>query len=174
MENINFTPFPDLSTERLKLRQLDIRDKNEIFALRSDEKVLEFQEREKLKSIDEALNFISKIKKGISNNEWVFWAITQKGDNKLVGGICLWNISKESSRADIGFELFPNYQGMGIMQEALTAVIEYGFKNMKLNSIVAFTHMNNSKSIKLLKRNNFIKDESINNSHQEVVYILKG
>ncbi|MFS1511589.1 GNAT family N-acetyltransferase [Chengkuizengella sp. SCS-71B] len=172
MININFTPFPDLSTERLELRQLDITDKYEIFALRSDEKVLEFQEREKLKSIDEASNFISKIKKGISNNEWVFWAITQKVDSKLVGGICLWNISKEFSRADIGFELFPNYQGKGIMQEAITAVIEYGFKNMKLNSIVAFTHMNNSKSITLLKRNNFIKDESFN-SHPEVVYSLK-
>jgi [ribosomal protein S5]-alanine N-acetyltransferase len=77
-------------------------------------------------------------------NEWINWAITLKSTNKLIGLICFWNISKEHSKAEIGYELMANYQGKGIMQEALTTVVEHGFANMKLHLIEAFPNQNNS------------------------------
>lgn len=43
-----------------------------------------------------------------------------------------------------------------------------------MNSIVAFTNSNNLKSIKLLKNNNFIKDERLTTSQQEVVHTLEN
>ena len=61
MDIINFTPFPGLTTERLNLRQMKIQDENEIFALRSDERVQEFLDRPKAKIIDDARKFIEKI-----------------------------------------------------------------------------------------------------------------
>jgi [ribosomal protein S5]-alanine N-acetyltransferase len=154
MMKFNFSPFPNLTTERLTLRQIKDEDKKELYILRSDEKVMKFINRPKAKTIDEGLQFIHKINNGITKNEWIFWVITLK--NKLIGTICLWNISKDQSLAEIGYELMSNYQGQGYMQEALTAVIKYGFENMKLHSIEAFTSPNNKRSIKLLERNNFI------------------
>jgi [ribosomal protein S5]-alanine N-acetyltransferase len=154
MKKFNFHPFPNLITERLTLRQMKAEDKKELYMLRSDEKVLKFINRPKAKTIDEGLQFIHKINNGITKNEWILWGITLK--NKLIGTICLWNISEDQLLAEIGYELMSNYHGQGYMQEALTAVIKYGFENMKLHSIEAFTSPYNLRSIKLLERNEFI------------------
>ena len=40
MNNINFTSFPKLTTERLCLRQITDKDLNEFFILKSDERLL--------------------------------------------------------------------------------------------------------------------------------------
>lgn len=111
MNKINFTPFPNLTTEHFTLRQLTIADENEIFAIRSDESVAKYLDRPITKSIEEARQFIDKISNSISKNESIYWVITFKNDSKLIGSICLWNISWEESRAEIGFELFPDHQG---------------------------------------------------------------
>ena len=176
MCKINFTPFPNFITERLILRQLKIEDENEIFLLRSDEEVAKFLDRPRVKNIDEARQFIYKISDGIAKNEWILWAITLKNENKLIGTICLWNISEEHSNAEIGYELLPHYQGKGIMQEALTIAVEYGFKNMKLQSIEAFVDPDNLASIKLIKRNSFIWNANFkdnNNSECKTMVIYK-
>lgn len=156
MTIMNFTHFPNMATEHLNLRQVRLEDQNEIFILKSNKEVTKFFDRQKIKTIDEAQQFIEKSSDGIAKNERILWAITLKNEDKLIGTICLWNISKEKSSAEIGYDLIPEYQGKGIMQEALFKVCKYGFENMELHSIEAFTNLNNLKSIRLLERNNFI------------------
>src|SRR5206468_11483164 len=95
MLHITFTPFPNLETERLLLRQLNNDDASEIFILRSDESVNEFINRPRARTIKDALQHIEKINKGISNKQSVVWAITIKDDQKFAGTICLWNIVNE-------------------------------------------------------------------------------
>ncbi len=158
MLNINFTPFPNLTTERLALRQLKIEDANEISLLRSDDRVNEFIDRPGTTTIEEARNFIKKIEKGIVRNEWVYWAITLKYNPCLIGTICYWNISVENDTAEIGYELSPKFQGQGIMQEALSKVIAFGFTKVKFKVITAFPKEGNTKSIQLLLKNNFQLD----------------
>ena len=153
---MNFAPFPNLSTERLSLRQLNSGDENEIFLLRSDERVLEFINITKAETIADAAKFIDKINNVIATNESIMWAICLKDSPTLIGNICFWNIIKEELIAEIGYSLLPDFQGIGIMQETVTKVIEYGFETMHLNSIVADLDPQNIKSIKLLERNDFI------------------
>src|SRR5665811_2355555 len=128
-------PFPLLKTEHLILLQLTLEDDNEIFLLRSDESVNKFLDRPIAKTIDDARQFINKINESLRKNELIYWAITFKNHPKLIGTICLWNISEDGTKAEIGFELLPDYQGKGIIQEVLPKVVRYGFENMKLNSI---------------------------------------
>lgn len=174
MLHLNFTPFPNLTTERLLLRQLNENDENEIFKLRSDERVNKYLSRSKASSVEEAREFITKINKGIQDNQSLYWAITFKEDTKLIGTVCLWNISKENDTAEIGYELIPDYHEKGLMQEALTKVIGFGFENMKLKAIEAYTHPHNDGSTKLLVKNNFkkIRDAGENSEDKEVVYTL--
>jgi len=174
---LNFTPFPVLTTERLTLRQINIEDENEIFALRSDERVNKFLDRPKANSIEDARKFIDKINNGICNNEFVMWAITLKNTNKLIGTICYWNISKEDDRAEIGYELNPGFQGKGIMQEAISKVIDFGFEIMKIETITAFPAADNNRSVQLLKKNNFKRDLKLEHDSKEqlnnlVIYAL--
>ena len=51
MLELNFSPFPELRTERLFLRKLTKNDAKEIFFLRSNEDVLHYIGREPAKSI---------------------------------------------------------------------------------------------------------------------------
>jgi ribosomal-protein-alanine N-acetyltransferase len=170
MDKINFTPFPALTTERLILRRLSVEDENEIYAIRSDERVNKYLDRQSCTSLDEALKFINKINAGILNNECIYWAVSFKDNQKLIGTICLWNISDDSSKADIGFELLPEYQGKGIMQEAAKAVIEYGFNIMGLKRIEGEVAPGNTKSINLMRKFNFkLKDNNMNEGVPKVV-----
>jgi len=58
------------------------------------------------------------------------------------------------------------------MQEAFVKVLEFGFRNMNLQIIEAYTNAFNLSSIKLLERNNFTKKISENTDAKEVIYLL--
>ena len=154
----NFNPFPILTTERLSLRKLSVDDANEIYFLRSDKHINKYLDRPKATSIEDANNFISKINHAIENNESVYWAISFKDDSRLIGSICLWNFAIEENKAEVGYELLPDFQRKGITQEALLAVINFGFEVMKLKTIEAYTHKENLQSTKLLEKFNFKRD----------------
>lgn len=158
MLNVTFDPFPLMVTERLLLRKVGMNDVNEIFFLRSDKNVMKYIDRPPAESLDDAYEFIQKITGLEADNESVTWAITIKGDTRLIGTICFWNIQKEHYRAEVGYVLHPDYWGKGIMQESLTEVLDYGFKVMNLHSIEANVNPDNIASIKLLERNNFKRE----------------
>ncbi len=155
---LNFTPFPILSTERLLLRAITTDDANEIFFLRSDKEVLKYLDKEPAKSIDEAKEFIERIKKDQANNDGILWGITQKDNHLIIGTIGFWRMQKEHYRSEVGYVLHPSYQGKGIMNEAMQAVLNYGFETMKLHSVEANVNPSNAASIKLLEKNWFVKE----------------
>jgi len=167
------TPFPNLSTERLQLRQLLPTDAPEIFILRSDELVNKYIERPKANSIEDANQFITKILNA-TGDQSVYWAISLKGDQRLIGTICMWNMSKDRRSAEIGYELLPGYHGKGLMQEAIETVIQYGFQNLNLQLLKAELYPANIKSVKLLEKNKFIIDTNPEEQVEDmIVYVLK-
>ena len=72
-----------------------------------------------------------------------------------MGTICLFDFSDDNSKAEIGFELLPAYQGKGIMQEAASKVVVFAFQQIGLKTIDACTHPENLGSIRLLEKLNF-------------------
>ena len=150
-----FIPFPILTTERLTLRQPEVNDAREIFILRSDSEINKFLDRQLSNAIDDARNFINRVNENVINNDSLYWAITLKDKNILIGTICLFGFSEDYDKCEIGYELLTNFQGQGIMKEAAEKVIEYAFHSIKVNKIEAFVHKDNLSSIKLLKRFSF-------------------
>ena len=150
-----FSPFPDLSTERLRLRQLTLGDEKEIFLLRSDSEVNRYLDRPRAETMEDARQFIQTIRTGVQEDRCVYWAICLLSDPALIGSIGLWNISREHSKAEIGYELLPTWQGKGIMNEVLPAVLDFGFSRMKLRTIDAVLDPANTRSLKLLQTHGF-------------------
>lgn len=150
-----FTPFPVLKTERLTLRQLKINDAEEIFALRSDESVNKYLDRKPSRTIDDAKKFIEMINENTQRNDSIYWAITLNDTDKLIGTICLFDFSDDDTKAEIGYELLPEFLGRGLMQEAASKVIDFGVQYIELHSIEAYTHSENQSSIRLLEKLNF-------------------
>jgi len=137
------------------LRQLEINDEQEIFTLRTDREVNKYLDRQVTNSIEDARDFINIIHENIKKNDSLYWAITMKDENTLIGTICLFDFSDESSSCEIGYELLPQYQRQGIMKEAIEKVIDYAFNIIKVKNIEAFLHRDNQGSIKLLEKLSF-------------------
>ncbi|MCK8140832.1 GNAT family N-acetyltransferase [Flavobacterium sp. I-SCBP12n] len=158
MLNINFTPFHNLETERLLLRRVDNNDLKEVFALRSNPETMKYIPRPLVTTDEEALAHIAMIESKIESNEGINWAITYKGDPKLIGIIGHYRIKPEHYRAEIGYMILPEFNGMGIVTEAVQEVVKYGFEVMKLHSIEAVIDPDNLGSAKVLEKNNFKKE----------------
>ena len=170
MLELNFQPFPELKTERLLLRRITAADAEELFILRSDPRVMEFVGREPAKTVQEVLDLIELINKNIDANETVMWAIALKEEpSRLIGNITLWQIEKDHYRADIGYMLHPDHWRKGIMKEAISHVVNYGFNTMKLHSIGAKVASGNKPSEWVLESAGFEKE-----AHFKEDYYFRG
>ncbi|MEO8854987.1 MAG: GNAT family N-acetyltransferase [Ginsengibacter sp.] len=169
MLNRNLSAFPTLTTERLTLRQLLESDVQEIFLLRSDATTNRYLDRQPSKTLEDALNFIRKINGNIKNSELPYWAIARKNNEKLIGTICLFDFSEELKKSEIGFELLTDYQGQGIMNEAIKKIIEYSVQTLGLTTIDACAHKDNQSSIKLLQKFNFAKTEIVDETNPNLI-----
>lgn len=160
MDLFNFTPFPTLQTERLVLRQLNLNDKELIFEYGSNKENFPFVDMPVYTRIEEVQNYINRMNTGIEQNKWIIWAIADANTHTILGTISIWNLSREECKGELGYGLFPGNLGKGIMSEALTRVVEYGFDQMGLKRIEAYTGVLNEKSIILLEKNHFTKQSS--------------
>lgn len=59
MIEVNFNPFPNLSTNRLNLRKMNLKDDEEIFSLHSNPTVNKFLSRSPDKTVDDSKGFIN-------------------------------------------------------------------------------------------------------------------
>lgn len=178
-EKMNFNPFPELKSERLFLRNIYESDSDAILYLRSDKtinKYIERPEHRKTKIKSDAVKFIKELNENITNNKSIAWGITLKNDLQIIGTICLWNFSQNNKIAEVGYDLKPEFQKLGIMSEALKLIIDFGFNELKLEKIEAYTHNENKSSKRLLKKNKFhlLKDKKDLNNDSNVIFELEN
>ena len=155
----NFSPFPEILTNRLILDSMDNNDAVALLQLRSSEKVMAYIDKERTKTLEETLVLIKRINDDAANNEGITWRISLKEQpHMLVGTIGFWRIIKPHYRAEVGYMLHPDLWNKGLMQEALEAVINFGFTQMHLHSIEAHINPGNAASAALLKKMQFVRE----------------
>ena len=166
---LDFKNFPQLKTERLWLRSIENTDTALIHKLRSDETANKFVGRDNSSTLEKAQEYIIKIKDLTEKNECMYWIISLKEDNEGIGSVCLWNFDYENEIVEIGYEMLTEFQGRGIMTEAIKKVIEYAFTVLKARIITAFPSSDNSNSVAILEKLNFETDQNTyHNTHQSV------
>jgi len=100
--NIHFTPFPVLTTEGLILRRPVTSDAAEMFTYRSDKELMKYIPHRLAASLEDMQDTLQKINHLIDSDEGINWAITCKGDDKIIGMIGYVHIMKDHHRAEIG------------------------------------------------------------------------
>jgi len=158
MITINFTPFQNLETERLLLRRVVNNDLKEVIALRSNPETMKYIPRPLVKTDQDGLDHIAMINDKIEANIGINWAITLKDNPQLIGIIGHYRMKPEHHRSEIGYMILPEFNGKGIVTEAIKAVVKYGFETMKLHSIEAVIDPENLASAKVLEKNGFVKE----------------
>ena len=153
-----FNPFPLLETEQLLFRKITLEDTQDLFAIRSDINVVKYLGRDRIMDTHEVIDNIKILEEALKNGEGIRWGITMKPSNKIIGSIGFWKLNKPHFRAEIGYDLHPDFWNRGIMTKAIKAVTEFGFKKMKLHSIEANTDKDNMATHKVLIKNGFVKE----------------
>ena len=154
----NFSPFPVLQSDRLLLRQITTNDVDAVFELRSNPETMRYIPRPVAKSTADAIDLITQITSKINQNTDINWAITLKKNSDLIGIIGHYRINHENYRSEIGYILNPNFNNLGIVTEATTLILDYGFNVLQLHSTEAIIDPNNCASAKVLLKNGFIKE----------------
>lgn len=158
------TPFPILETERLVLRQITPEDSGDLFHYFSLDEVTKFYDVESFTNVQQAEELIDRWHQRFEKNLGIRWGITLKSENRVIGTCGYHGWMKHHFKAEIGYELTPDYWGKGFMTEAIQKVIEFGFREFGLNRIEAFVEPGNVNSRKVLEKVGF-SEEGILKEH---------
>jgi RimJ/RimL family protein N-acetyltransferase len=148
--------FNIIKTERLFIRLLEMKDKEDFFKYRSMPEIYQYQSW-RPKSISEIEKFISNnVNVGLDvENAWLQLAVCLN-EGQMIGDIGIHIL--DDCQLEIGYTLSPEHQGNGYALEAVKAVINYAFSELKKHRITASVDPDNIKSIKLLERIGFRKE----------------
>ncbi len=150
-----FTSFPTLSTNRLLMRQIITGDAEALFAIRSDEESMKYFGQELYKSLAETITVIKLMEERYTRKEALRWVITLKEYDQLIGTCTLFHFDEGFHRAETGYELNRAFWGKGIMTEAMSAILTFGFSELGLHRIEAVIDIENERSKNLLFRLGF-------------------
>jgi ribosomal-protein-alanine N-acetyltransferase len=151
--------YPRLETARLMLRALRMEDAGFIFKEWSDPVVTYYmRDEEPLKTREQAVEMLRPLQTPEKMPGFKWWGIELKAEGHLIGtcGYCRWD--KQHHRAEIGYDLWPDYWGQGLMPEALQALLQFGFEEMDLNRVEATTHTENERSQRVLAKLGFQRE----------------
>ncbi|RPD41861.1 GNAT family N-acetyltransferase [Chitinophaga barathri] len=158
MLTFQFSPFPEITTNRLVLRQLRTSDAEDMRYLRSHPELMRYIPRPRAGSLEEAVSLIKRYNASIERNESINWAMADKETDKQIGAIGFVRFKPEHYRGEVGYLLHDGWHGKGIMSEALAAVLHYGFHTLGLHSVEAVIDPENIASEKLLQKLDFVKE----------------
>ena len=153
-----FATFPVLHTPRLVLRAVTLEDAPAIFRIMGDPRVTRYFGSLPMASPREAAQRVEGIQDAFREHEGIRWAIARRGDAEFLGSIGFWRLIKPHHRAEIGYELAPEWWGQGIMPEAIGAVMAFGFTTLGLHSVEAHIHPANTGSRRALEKQCFAQE----------------
>ena len=142
-----------LETDRLILRQWIETDFVGFCEMNADPEVMRYFPSTLTES--ECHDFMSKMSSLIREQGWGFWAVEIKAINEVIGFVGLNSPRTQfpfSPCVEVGWRLHKKYWGFGYATEAGKKSLGYGFSQLNLNEIVAFTTETNSNSRKVMDR----------------------
>ena len=147
--------FPTIETPRLKLRQPCTDDVRPLLRMMQDQAVLRYFGVEPFKSERESLAQVAWYNRTFAESKGVWWIISEKDAGAYIGDVGFFKCEKRHARAEVGYKLSPAFWRRGIVTEALTQVVDYGFVEMGLNRIEALVDPRNTASLRVLEKLHF-------------------
>ena len=139
-------------TERLILAIPSQPDFERYFAIHSDPQTNLFNPNGPM-NLDTAKASFSEIISHWEKYEFGNWAIKEKTTGEVIGfgGLSYRKYGSES-KLNLGYRFDKNHWGKGYATEAASAVIAFGFEQINLAEIIAFTAVVNQRSQAVMQR----------------------
>lgn len=148
-----------ISGNRIYLCPLSSDDVDGIYQLRSNPIVNSFIDRKPCESKEEAFAFIQMIEEKSASGDVIYRSIKMKETKDMTGTICVFNFLNDDESCEVGYELLPEHQGKGIMNEALKLILDFCKNELSKKIVFAEVKNNNIKSISLLEKLGFAQEE---------------
>lgn len=140
-----------LLTNRLKLRRYQQGDQQQMHDnFLSDTKVTEHVNWESHTNLKMTEDFLQMHLEKYNEINFYGWAIEMNG--KVIGSIGAFHIDDTIKSCEIGYSLGSKYWGQGIITEAVTAVLDFLFREVEFNRITASYNEENIASGKVMKK----------------------
>lgn len=150
-----------LETQRLILRKFEETDAERLFLLDSNPEVMKYIGVPPLSDISESENVIKMIQQQYIDNGVGRLAVIEKESGLLIGWSGLKLITQEingyNNIYDLGYRFIPEYWGKGYALESAKASLDFGFNDLKAETIYAHAHSENEGSNHILRKLGFEK-----------------
>jgi len=154
-----FGPFPTIDLGDIVLREITKEDAQAYLDYMSNDQMAGFLTNEnRPKTFDAALEEVSYWGGLFSSKRSIYWAIALKESSKMVGTAGFNMISFANSRAEISYDLDPNFWGKGIMLRSIKAILKFSDYTLGIIRVQATVITTNERSIKVLDRCGFQKE----------------
>lgn len=149
-----------LETERLILRPLEITDAEVMFTMDNNPNVHKYLWQQPTQELNETIKIIEMVQKQYSENGIGRFATILKETGEFIGwtGIKFVNDHVENGNTnfyDYGYRLNEKFWNKGFATEASKAWLDYGFNQMNIQEMNAYTHAENGASNHVLQKVGF-------------------
>lgn len=146
-----------LETSRLLLRPLELSDAEALFELNKNPNVHKYLWQKPEVVIDESIKVIEYVQRQYSENKIGRFATILKETGEFIGwtGIKFVNDHVENGNTnfyDYGYRLSEPFWNKGYATEATEFWLDYGFNQMKIETMNAYTHAENGASNRVLSK----------------------
>lgn len=174
-----------VETERLIIRSFTDNDLSHLYRIVNDETIMRYVPFAKERTLTESKELLKRILKRYEestnfNFKGFLLIVISKYSNECVGFVGLFPLSYNMSETELFYGLFEEFYEMGYATEIGKGIIEYSFKNMNIDKIVATVDRVNEVSKRVLNKigmvfEYIIEDEETKNSSYEgeLLYSIK-
>ena len=146
-----------LETDRLLLRPLELSDAEAMFAMDRNPEVHKYLWQTPVQKVAEVIKVIHYVNEQYERNNIGRFATILKETGEFIGwtGIKFVDDHVENGNTnffDYGYRLNANFWNQGYATEATYAWLDYGFKEMHIDKINAYTHAQNGASNHVLHK----------------------
>lgn len=148
-----------IETERLILREWKEDDKKSFARINNDPMIMEFFPRRLTEK--DSNHLVDKFQKHFKDHGYGFYAVEMKETGEFMGFAGLQRVEMDvpfRGAVEIAWRLDYEYWGKGYGTEVAAAVLEHGFKKLKLKEIVGYAVHDNSRAIKLMEKLGMVRD----------------
>ena len=147
-----FSNIPTLQTERLTLRRLMVRDDADMYEYSKNKEVTEYLTWDAHPDMAYTREYLQYLGSHYNIGDFFDWAVVLDSENKMVGTCGFTRFDYNNNSGEIGYVINPAYWGRGIADEAVRAVMEFGFESLRLNRIEAKFIEGNSASMRVMEK----------------------
>ncbi|MBE9035307.1 GNAT family N-acetyltransferase [aff. Roholtiella sp. LEGE 12411] len=156
----------DIETPRLQLRQFILDDFDNLFRLYSDAEVMKYLS---LRTREQTQASLHKHIQHWQQHNFGMWAVIHKDSSKLIGR-CGLGFLENTPEVELGYVFDKSYWNMGLGTEASQATLQYGFKELKLERIVAIAKPDNIASVRVIQKIGMKYQKNAHYYGHDVVY----